>query len=208
MIKLTKHEQLVLAVLFNSAKGNGHDFGFTSDAVKSLKATYNAEAVGALITSLQKKGVITVHDPVTTNAGTRHASTYTQFTWALEVSAVSALLPTETKKTKRPDPLDVRTWAKTGAKTADGLDVLINPATNLDCVASRWGLYSPAAYEMEIKRHEQERAGDLAAAVHALMDCMTQTPRGGLFVVEGGRNADYNAAMLRLKHLAADLPRR
>ena len=82
-MKLTKLEQTVFLVLFNSAEGNGHDFGFIEDARKSVK---EAKQLGGVVASLIKKKLIEVHDPVTTDSGT-----YTQFTWKSGLDEVRKL---------------------------------------------------------------------------------------------------------------------
>lgn len=73
MTTLTALETKVLTALYKSAEGNGHDFGFIEDA---RKAVGQPRQLGGVVTSLQAKGVIEVHSPVTTDSGT-----YTQFTW-------------------------------------------------------------------------------------------------------------------------------
>lgn len=69
---LTKLEHSVLSALFDSSGGNGHDFGFVEDCRKTCKANQ----LGGVISSLSKKGIIAVHDPVTTDSGR-----WTQTTW-------------------------------------------------------------------------------------------------------------------------------
>ena len=73
MITLTNNERRVLGELWNSACGNGHDFGFIEDA---RTAVDNPRSLGGVVSSLSKKGLIDIHDPVTTDSGT-----WTQFTW-------------------------------------------------------------------------------------------------------------------------------
>lgn len=89
MTKLTANELKTLKVLFNSAKGNGHDFGFTDDAKGIFAAP---RTLSGVISSLVKKGIITVHESITTNEGTKDQATYTQFTWDIDVEEVSKLL--------------------------------------------------------------------------------------------------------------------
>lgn len=85
-LHFTATEQTALRTAFNSARRNGHDFGFVEDLVRDLRPL-GPQAVGALVTSLQQKGILEVHKPVTTDSGT-----FTQFTWNLEVAEVEALL--------------------------------------------------------------------------------------------------------------------
>ena len=69
--QLTTLEREVLDNLFVSSSRNGHDFGFIEDhGIDARKAR-------AIVVSLQKKGIIAIHDPVNTSGGT-----WTNFTWA------------------------------------------------------------------------------------------------------------------------------
>lgn len=70
MTTLTTLEREVLDNLFDSASGNGHDFGFVEEA------GIDARQARAIVVSLQKKGIIAIHEPMTTDSGT-----WTQFTW-------------------------------------------------------------------------------------------------------------------------------
>jgi hypothetical protein len=72
-VKVTQLEKAVLAKLYESANGNGHDFGFIEDARSAVK---NPRELAGVISSLVKKGIIVVWDAVTTDSGT-----FTQFTW-------------------------------------------------------------------------------------------------------------------------------
>ncbi len=72
-MKFTQLEKAVLAELYESASGNGHDFGFIEDARSAVK---NPRELAGVISSLVKKDIIVVWDPVTTDSGT-----FTQFTW-------------------------------------------------------------------------------------------------------------------------------
>ena len=83
--RLTTLERKALNHAFKSARGNGHDFGFIEEIVKGMRPL-KAQAVGALVVSLQKKGVIEVHDPITTDSGT-----WTQFTWEIPIPEVVKL---------------------------------------------------------------------------------------------------------------------
>jgi predicted transcriptional regulator len=67
---LTSLEMEVLKNLFESADGNGHDFGFTEDH------GIDARQARGVISSLVKKGYIEVHEAITNDSGTWH-----QFTW-------------------------------------------------------------------------------------------------------------------------------
>ena len=69
-MELTPLETEVLNNLFDSAEGNGHDFGYTEDH------GIDPKQAGGVISSLVKKNIIMVHEPVTTDSGTWH-----QFTW-------------------------------------------------------------------------------------------------------------------------------
>lgn len=84
-MNLTQSEKVALQAAFKSADGNGHDFGCVEDVTADLRPM-KAQAVGALVSSLVKKGVLRVHDAVTTDSGT-----WTQFTWSKEVSEIEAL---------------------------------------------------------------------------------------------------------------------
>ena len=68
--KLTELEMLVLANLFESSDGNGHDFGFVEEA------GIDPRQARGVVSSLSKKGIIEIWDPVWN--GQKH---YTQFTW-------------------------------------------------------------------------------------------------------------------------------
>lgn len=87
---LTKLERKALKAALWSAARNGNDFGFTEDIVKKMRGE-SAQAVGAIVTSLQSKGFFTVHKPVVTNDGGRH-NTFHQFTWDMPVADITALV--------------------------------------------------------------------------------------------------------------------
>ncbi len=72
MARLTARETLVLDALKRSADGNGGDFAFVEDLTRGADRLrdLSAKQVGALLTTLQTKRAITVHAPVTTDAGT------------------------------------------------------------------------------------------------------------------------------------------
>jgi hypothetical protein len=70
--KFTELEAKVLTALIRSASGNGNDFGLIEDA----RNVCRPEQLGGVVASLSKKGIIHMHDTVTTDSGT-----WTQFTW-------------------------------------------------------------------------------------------------------------------------------
>jgi hypothetical protein len=84
-MKLTALETEVLENLFDSADGNGHDFGYTEDHGIDPK-----QARG-VISSLVQKNIIMVHEAITTDSGTWH-----QFTWVgkepHEVNSIADIL--------------------------------------------------------------------------------------------------------------------
>lgn len=71
MTTLTTLEREVLGNLFDSSSGNGHDFGLVEES------EIDPRQARAIVVSLQKKGIIQLHPPMTTDSGT-----FTQFTWA------------------------------------------------------------------------------------------------------------------------------
>lgn len=73
-MKLSKLERKVLKALYESANGNGHDFGLIEEA---RGAVAKADQLGGVVASLVKKGIIEVHKPVDTGDG----YIWTQFTW-------------------------------------------------------------------------------------------------------------------------------
>jgi len=84
MLDFTSSELAVLKVLFASADGNGHDFGFIEDARSAVKSK---ASLGGIVASLAKKKVICIEDAVTTDSGT-----WTQFTWIMPVPEVEKLI--------------------------------------------------------------------------------------------------------------------
>ena len=70
MTHLTQLEEQVLKNLYMSADGNGHDFGFVEDH------GINPKQARGVISSLVKKNIITVWEPVRNESGL-----WTQFTW-------------------------------------------------------------------------------------------------------------------------------
>lgn len=79
----TALELKVLKAFYNSASGNGHDFGFIEDG----RGIVGKAQLGALAVSLQAKGLITIHEAVRTDSGR-----FTQFTWDVDHVAVADLL--------------------------------------------------------------------------------------------------------------------
>jgi len=76
---LTRLEHNALAALVTESAGNGHDFGL----VECVEWSGSRKALGALITSLQNKGVITSIDTVEVNGGPRRGGErYTQYVLA------------------------------------------------------------------------------------------------------------------------------
>ena len=71
--QLTTLEREVLKTLFESARRNGQEFGFIE------KHGIDARQARAIVVSLQKKGIIDIDVPITTDG-----RTLTQFTWAKE----------------------------------------------------------------------------------------------------------------------------
>ena len=88
-MKLTTMEHTVLSALFDSSKGNGHDFGFVEECRSAVERPTQLAGVMA---SLVKKGIITIHEAVVTNQGTAYQQRWTQTTWNLPVNEVAALI--------------------------------------------------------------------------------------------------------------------
>ena len=84
MVKLTEMETKVLKALFESSKGNGHDFGLVQECRKAVE---RADQLAGVMASLVKKGLVIVHGDVTTDSGN-----WTQTTWKVEVEEIEALL--------------------------------------------------------------------------------------------------------------------
>ena len=79
-IHLTSLELTVLENLYESAVGNGHDFGFVEDhGIDPKKAR-------GVISSLVKKNIIEVWESVTNCTGT-----WTQFTWKTDPEQINCL---------------------------------------------------------------------------------------------------------------------
>jgi len=77
---LTQLERTALEVLFESASGNGHDFGFIDDLVDARVMGRNQ--VSGVVASLVKKGLIMHWGEENCNWG----NSYTQFTWEIETA--------------------------------------------------------------------------------------------------------------------------
>jgi hypothetical protein len=74
-VRLTELETKALQVLFDSADGNGHDFGFIDDLIESR--IMGRDQVAGVVASLAKKGIIFNWGEEKVNWN----QTYTQFTW-------------------------------------------------------------------------------------------------------------------------------
>ena len=55
---LTDAERLAFCAAADSAGNSGFDFGFTDEVVSALAPGFNAKQVGALLTNLERKGVL------------------------------------------------------------------------------------------------------------------------------------------------------
>jgi hypothetical protein len=64
--RMTDRETQVFNALKLSADGNGGDFAMVED-LRGLRMS--GQVLGALLTTLQAKKIITVHEPVTTDSG-------------------------------------------------------------------------------------------------------------------------------------------
>jgi DNA-binding MarR family transcriptional regulator len=100
---LTKKEKLAWNAAVESSDGNGHDFGYTEDIVEDLKAHgIGAQAAGALISSLEKKGLFYVHEAVTTDSGR-----WTQLTLTEEGLALAEAKEPEEKQEQPKEAVSV-----------------------------------------------------------------------------------------------------
>jgi len=77
-VQLTELETKAMRVLFESADGNGHDFGFIEDLIDAR--IMGRAQVGGVVASLVQKGVI-FHWGTETNTECWGGGSYTQFTW-------------------------------------------------------------------------------------------------------------------------------
>ena len=88
-MKLTNNEKAVLRCLYESADGNGHDFGFIDDGRGALPMK---RSLAGVISSLVKKNIIRDWkngDELTRATG---YATSSQFTWQIDVNEVEKLL--------------------------------------------------------------------------------------------------------------------
>lgn len=74
-VRLTELETKALRELFDSADGNGHDFGVIEDLIDAK--IMGREQVSGVVSSLVQKGIILHHGEENGCWGTA----YTQFTW-------------------------------------------------------------------------------------------------------------------------------
>jgi hypothetical protein len=74
-VRLTELETKAMHVLFDSADGNGHDFGFIDDLIDAKIMGRNQ--VSGVVSSLVQKGIIFNWGEENVNWG----NSYTQFTW-------------------------------------------------------------------------------------------------------------------------------
>jgi hypothetical protein len=74
-VRLTELETKAMHVLFDSAEGNGHDFGFIDDLIDAKIMGRNQ--VSGVVSSLVQKGIIFNWGEENVNWG----NSYTQFTW-------------------------------------------------------------------------------------------------------------------------------
>lgn len=82
-MKLTKLELTVLESLFQSAKNNGHDFGFPQDARKVV----TAKQLSGVISSLTKKNIIEVFENPNKDARSNKNVPDTMFKWVSSIDA-------------------------------------------------------------------------------------------------------------------------
>lgn len=82
-MNLTPLETKVLRALYESSKGNGHDFGFIEDA---REAVSSKNQLGGVVASLVKKGLFDVYDAVRTDSGL-----WTQFVFKDHAAALNLL---------------------------------------------------------------------------------------------------------------------
>ena len=90
-LKLTAKERAVLQVVAAAAEENGRDFAVMSSVRRMLPKT-SGQQLGGVLTQLQDKGLIEVHEPIEVNGGTRYAEMVTQIT--LDWQPVNLLLDT------------------------------------------------------------------------------------------------------------------
>lgn len=80
-VRLTELETKAMRVLFDSADGNGHDFGFIDDLIDAR--IMGRDQVSGVVSSLAKKGVI-FNWGTETNTNGWGVGSYTQFTWGTQ----------------------------------------------------------------------------------------------------------------------------
>lgn len=98
-MKLTKMEVVVLKAMDQSARSNGYDFGFIEDC---RPAVASPRSLAGVVSSLVKKGVITVHEAAYTDSGR-----WTQFTFRIPVQQVGALVDAAQAKPVEAAPADL-----------------------------------------------------------------------------------------------------
>lgn len=103
---ITELEQSVLAALWKSSDGNGHDFGLVEDC----RSACAPQQLGGVISSLSKKGIIRVNEAVTTQSG-RFTQTEWMDGWPPE--RIKALInnPAQDQGTPVPSEASVQTAA-------------------------------------------------------------------------------------------------
>lgn len=106
-MKTTKSEIAVLEKLFESASGNGHDFGLIEDAREAVPT----KSLAGVVSSLVKKGLIQVHEAV--NNG---EEVWTQFTWKEGAKEIVAnLLAAKKAVTELPKEVEAKVKAEVTA---------------------------------------------------------------------------------------------
>lgn len=87
-MELTIMETKVLQSLIISSSGNGHDFGFIEDAQQVLGRKQNESKqirFTKAVASLEKKGLIEIHEQVDTGNGFK----WTQFTFPFDAQGLN-----------------------------------------------------------------------------------------------------------------------
>ena len=83
-MQITELEKKVLAALFDSSKGNGHDFGLVQDCRGAVR---KPRQLAGIMSSLSQKGLVVIHGDVVT-----HSGRWTQTTWAVAIEDIAALI--------------------------------------------------------------------------------------------------------------------
>ena len=104
MTTITEMEKNVLTALFESSKGNGHDFGLVQECRKAVE---QPKQLAGIMSSLSKKGLLTIHGDHTTDSGT-----WTQTTWNVDVAEIEALIGGGVKAPARKAKVRYRDWTK------------------------------------------------------------------------------------------------